>query len=187
MRSAEELKQHRTLLILLLLNAGMFFIEIIVGWINNSAGLMADGLDMLADAAVYGLGIYAVGRTTATKNRAANFAGFVELSLAMLAFARVTYQIRQNLMPEAQPMILIAILALAVNVICLMLLRDQQDHGAHMKASYIFSANDVLANLGVIVAGFLVAALNSPVPDWIVGFLIGILAVSGAIRIMRLE
>jgi Co/Zn/Cd efflux system component len=90
-------------------------------------------------------------------------------------------------MPEAQPMILIALLALAVNVTCLLLLRSEQDKGSHMKASYIFSANDVLANLGLIIAGVLVAQLNSPIPDWIIGFLIGVLAVSGAIRIMRLK
>lgn len=187
MLTQEETKQKNKLLLLLALNASMFFIEMVAGWINNSAGLMADGLDMLADAVVYGLAVYAVGRTIISKNRAAKFAGLVELSLAALAFGRVAYQIRLNLMPEAQPMILIALLALAVNITCLLLLRSEQDKGSHMKASYIFSANDVLANLGLIIAGVLVAQLNSPIPDWIIGFLIGVLAVSGAIRILRLK
>lgn len=182
-----DLKQKNTLIILLALNGIMFAIELIAGWLSHSAGLMADGLDMLADAVVYGLGIYAVGRAIEAKNRAARFAGLVELALAFLAFGRVIYQIHQNLMPEAQPMVLISILALVVNVTCLVLLRDKQNDGAHMRASYIFSANDVLANLGVILAGALVATFGSAVPDWIIGLSIVFLALSGAIRIMRLS
>ncbi len=56
-----------------------------------------------------------------------------------------------------------------------------------MRASYIFSANDVLANIGVIAAGMLVALFASPIPDWIIGLLIGLLVLSGAIRILRLK
>ena len=56
-----------------------------------------------------------------------------------------------------------------------------------MKASYIFSANDVIANLGVIVAGFLVIYFNSPLPDWIIGIIIGFVVLSGAVRILKLK
>lgn len=55
-----------------------------------------------------------------------------------------------------------------------------------MTASYIFSANDVIANLGVIIAGALVALTESPYPDLIIGTIIGFIVVNGARRILRL-
>lgn len=182
-----ERKQQQTLRLLLALNGTMFFVEVIVGWLTNSAGLMADGLDMLADAVVYGLSLYAVGSAITKQSTAAKFAGLVELALAILAFWRVLHLVRLRVLPEAESMIAISILALIVNAICLILLRNQQDDGAHMKASYIFTANDVLANLGVILAGALVGIFNSAIPDLIIGFLIGMLAVSGAIRILKIK
>lgn len=185
--SPDEASHRKTLWILLTLNALMFFIEGIVGWLENSAGLLADGLDMLSDAAVYAIALFAVGRAASRKLQAARFAGAVEMLLALATFARVGYQMFHWFEPEPESMIGISLLALAVNVYCLFLISKEKDAGVHMKASYIFSANDVMANLGVIVAGFLVAWFNSPLPDWIVGGVIGLLVLSGAIRILRLK
>jgi Co/Zn/Cd efflux system component len=180
--------QERTVLIwLLALNGLMFFIEIIAGWFAQSAGLIADALDMFADAAVYGVALYAVGKAAHNKLSAAKLAGIIELLLAFGAIWRTAYQIYKGAQPEANAMIWISAVALAVNVSCLYLVSKRKNDGVHMRASYIFSANDVLANLGVIVAGFLVAWFSSPVPDWIIGLMIGFLVLSGAIRILRLK
>lgn len=186
--SLDKGSNHRnTLMILLALNGLMFFVEGVVGWLDNSAGLMADGLDMLSDAVVYGIALFAVGKAASYKLQAARFAGFVEIVLSLVTFARVGYQIFYNYQPEADSMIGISLIALAVNVYSLFLISKQKDEGVHMKASYIFSANDVLANLGVIVAGVLVAYFNSPLPDWIIGVLIGFVVLGGAIRILKLK
>lgn len=180
--------QERTVLIwLLALNGLMFFIEIIAGWFAQSAGLIADALDMFADAAVYGVALYAVGKAAHNKLSAAKLAGIIELLLAFGAIWRTAFQIYKGAQPEANAMIWISAVALAVNVSCLYLVSKRKNDGVHMRASYIFSANDVLANLGVIVAGFLVAWFSSPVPDWIIGLMIGFLVLSGAIRILRLK
>ena len=187
-RDIEETRRERQVLIwLLVLNGAMFFVEIIAGWLAQSAGLIADALDMFADAAVYGVALYAVGKAASNKLKAAKLAGVVELFLATGAIWRASYQIYTGAQPEANTMIWISLLALAVNVTCLFLISKRKNDGVHMRASYIFSANDVLANIGVIVAGVLVAWLNSPLPDWIVGLLIGFLVLSGAIRILRLK
>ena len=85
--------QKKTLWTLLILNALMFFIEGVYGWIDNSAGLMADGLDMLSDAVVYGIALFAVGKAVHYKLKAARFAGFVEIVLALGTFGRVAYQV----------------------------------------------------------------------------------------------
>lgn len=180
-------KERQALILLLVLNGAMFFVEMITGWLAQSAGLMADALDMFADAAVYGVALYAVGKVASHKLKAAKLAGVVELFLAAGAFWRTGYQIYIGATPEANTMIWISVLALAVNVACLFLISKRKNDGAHMRASYIFSANDVLANLGVIIAGVLVTWLNSPIPDWIIGLLIGLLVLSGAIRILRLK
>ena len=77
--------------------------------------------------------------------------------------------------------------ALAANALCLVLIAKQKDSGAHMKASWIFSANDVIANLGVIGAGLLVALTGSRYPDLVIGFLIGLIVLNGARRILQLK
>lgn len=180
-------REHSVLIWLLALNGAMFFVEIITGWLAQSAGLIADALDMFADAAVYGVALYAVGKAAHNKLKAAKLAGVVELFLAAGAIWRASYQIYTGAQPEANTMIWISVLALAVNVTCLFLISKRKNDGVHMRASYIFSANDVLANVGVIVAGILVAWFNSPIPDWIIGLGIGFLVLSGAIRILRLK
>ena len=183
----ETVRERQALTWLLVLNGAMFFVEIIAGWLAQSAGLIADALDMFADAAVYGVALYAVGKATSNKLKAAKLAGVVEFFLAAGAIWRASYQIYTGAHPEANTMIWISVMALAVNVTCLFLISKRKNDGVHMRASYIFSANDVLANLGVIIAGVLVAWLNSPIPDWIIGLSIGFLVLSGAIRILRLK
>lgn len=148
---------------------------------------MADGLDMLSDAVVYGIALFAVGKAANNKLKAAQFAGVVEIILALVTFGRVAYQVYYSYFPQPESMIGISLLALAVNVYSLFIIRKEKDKGIHMKASYIFSANDVIANLGVIVAGFLVIYFNSPLPDWIIGIIIGFVVLSGAVRILKLK
>ena len=84
-------------------------------------------------------------------------------------------------------MIGISLLALAANVTCLLLIARHRHGGAHMKASWIFSTNDVLANLGVIAAGALVALTGSRLPDLLIGAAVALLVFVGAVRILRLR
>ena len=84
-------------------------------------------------------------------------------------------------------MIGISALALAANVTCLLLLARHRHGGAHMKASWIFSTNDVLANLGIMAAGALVAWTGSRLPDLVIGTLVAALVLLGAVRILRLR
>lgn len=84
-------------------------------------------------------------------------------------------------------MIMVSVFALIANGICLYLLqKSKSKEEAHMKASMIFTSNDVIINLGVIVAGFLVNVLNSNKPDLIIGTIVFILVIQGARRILKL-
>lgn len=185
--AGQDATEARTLWLLLGINAIMFVVELVGGLVVQSTGLLADSLDMFADAAVYGLSLYAVGRSAAHKLRAAHVSGVLQLLLALSALFEVVRRTIWVSEPEPGWMMGVALVALAANVTCLVLITRHRDGGAHMKASYIFSTNDVLANLGVIAAGALVAWTGSRFPDLVAGTAIALLVLSGAVRILRLR
>jgi Co/Zn/Cd efflux system component len=84
-------------------------------------------------------------------------------------------------------MMAVASVALIANISCLLLIAKHRDGGAHMKASWIFSANDVVINLGVILAGLLVAWTGSNYPDLVIGGVVGGIVFIGAKRILALK
>lgn len=180
-------RERRTLQWLLGLNGIMFVVELAMGWLAQSAGLIADSLDMFADAAVYGSALYAVGRPAGDQLRLARLSGWLQLLLALGALAEVLRRSWLGSAPEPPLMTGIALLALLVNVTCLAVLARHREGGAHMRASWIFSTNDVIANLGVILAGALVAWTGSNIPDLIIGTLIALIVLNGARRILRLR
>lgn len=184
---ADDVAEAKVLWVLLGINALMFVIELIAGWRAGSAGLISDAADMFADAAVYGVALYAVGRDVKHKLSAARLSGVFQLALAVGALSETGRRALTGSSPEEAAMIGISVLALAANVWCLWLISRHRHKGVHMRASYIFSANDVLANLGVILAGVLVAWTGSPLSDWIIGVLIGVMVLMGSIRILRLR
>jgi len=176
---------RRALTILLALNGGMFVVELTLGWAAESMGLVADGLDMGADAAVYFLALLAVGASSRRKLRAAKFAGQMQLLLAGLAVLEVGRRWFVGSVPEAETMIGVSLLALAVNIGCLALLRRHREGEVHLEAAWIFSSTDVQANLGVLTAGVLVRMFQSPVPDLLVALVVCWLVLRGALRIRK--
>lgn len=183
----DDAAEGRVLRTLLALNAGMFAVELVAGWLARSTGLLADALDMLADALVYGVALRAVGKDAAAKRRSARAAGALQGALALLVLGDVARRAVVGRLPEAPAMIGVSLLALAVNVACVGLLARHREGGVHMKASYLFSTNDVLANLGVMLAGALCAFTGSRVPDLVIGTLVACLVLVGAARILRLR
>lgn len=180
-------REARTLKLLLAINAVMFVAELTVAWLAQSAGLLADSLDMFADAAVYGLALYAVGRNKDAQVRTAHVSGWLQAALAVGAVAEVVRRFVVGSEPESIAMIVMASVALVANSACLWLVTRHRDGGAHMKASTIFSTNDVVANMGVIAAGVLVALTGSQYPDLVIGTIIAVVVLSGARRILRLR
>jgi Co/Zn/Cd efflux system component len=183
----QDSTERRTLSVLLAINAVMFVAEVVAGWLAESTGLLADSLDMLADAMVYGLSLYAVGKAATHKLRAAHVSGWLQLALALGALFEVVRRFVGGSEPEPLWMMGVATIALVANVACLLLVARHRHGGAHMKASYIFSTNDVIANGGIIAAGALVALTGSRYPDLVVGTIIGAVVLSGAVRILRIR
>jgi len=178
--------EARTLWILLGINGVMFVVEQVAAWLAQSAGLLADSLDMLADATVYGVALYAVGRAPLLKRRAAHLTGWLQVTLALGVLGEVVRRLLLGSAPEAPLMMGVALLALAANVFCLLLISRNRHYGVHMMAVFICSANDVIANAGVIAAAGLVAWTGTNVPDLGVGTIIGIVVLAGGVRILRL-
>lgn len=187
--SAENQNQQesRLLWIVLLINAAFFVAEFTYGLLANSMGLVADSLDMLADAFVYGLSLFAVGGSIVLKKRIAFWSGLMQLSLAMLGLIEV---VRRFLLAEAIPdfgtMIVVSLLALGGNVVCLLLLQKTSSDEAHIQASKIFTSNDVVINISVIIAAVLVFLLESRLPDLIIGSIVFVIVLRGALRILQL-
>jgi len=180
-------QESGTLRVLLGINAIMFVVGMTAGLIAQSTGLTADSLDMFADAAVYGLALYAVGRSAKMQVRAAHLAGVLQLILAIGVLVEVVRRFVFGSEPEWLVMIAIAFVSLIANTACLLLISKHREGGAHMKASWIFSANDVVINLGVITAGALVAWTGSNYPDLIIGTIVGVIVLNGARRILALK
>lgn len=168
---------------LLLLNGTMFVVETVAGWRVESMGLIADGLDMGADAAVYLLAGLAIGTSAARKLAAARFAGTVQLALALLAMLEVGRRLVVGSAPEPPVMVGVSLVAVAVNIACLGLLRRHREGEVHLQAAWIFSATDVQANLAVLAAAVLVDWSGSPLPDLVIGVVICGVVLRGALRI----
>lgn len=183
----DPVRESRTLKVLLTVNATMFVVGLVAGVAAKSTGLLADSLDMFADAAVFTLALYAVGRSNATKLRAAHVSGWLQAILALAALGEVVRRFVQGGEPAAPIMMVTATISLVANSFCLWLMTKHRDGGAHMKASTVFLANDVLANLGVITAGILVTLTGSQYPDLVIGTIIALVVLRGARRILRLR
>jgi len=163
----------------------MFVTEAVAGWWGESTGLLADAIDMLADACVYGISLYAVGRSRQLQARAATASGVFQIVLGLGVLTEVGRRFLYGSEPVSQFMIVIGTLALVANVSCLALLSKHREGRIHMRASWIFSTNDVIANLGVIVSGGLVLVLSSRLPDLLIGAIISGIVLRGGKRIIR--
>ncbi len=187
-QATQQAPERKLLWIVLWINAGFFVIESLTAWISGSTGLYADGLDMLADALVYGMALYVSGRSTSASKSVARAAGILQLLLAMIGMAEV---LRRFIGAEAAPdfgvMMFISALALMGNYASLRILQRTRSKAAHIRASQIFTSNDILVNAGVILAGGMVWISAQAWPDLLVGSIVFVLVLRGAINILRIS
>lgn len=184
--AAAQPAESAVLRTLLAINGTMFVLEAAFGWFADSTGLIADSLDMLGDSVVYGLSLYAVGHALSRQRRAARLSGWFQLLLAAGVLIEVVRRYFYGSDPQPPFMMAVSALALAANVTCLVLLHRHREGGVHMRASWIFSTNDVIANCGVIAAGLLVHITGSNLPDLVIGAIVGTIVMRGAFSILRM-
>ena len=163
----------------------MFFIEAIYGWFAQSNALMADALDMLGDAAIFGFSLYVIRLNTIWQSRAGYIKGIIMAIFAIGVLTNTFYRSFNPIIPEVTTMGVVGCMALVANLVCAVMLLGFRDTDVNMRSAWLCSRNDVLANLGVLLAAAGVAWTNSPWPDLVVGISISALILKSAIEVMR--
>lgn len=183
-RLAQQADQRRVLVIVLLLNAFMFVAEFTAGLIAGSAALMADSVDMLGDASVYGLSLYAITRSARWKAGAAVAKGIFILALGVGVIIQIGVKIETGVPPSSTLMLIFGGLALAVNLYCLRLMWRFRTLDVNMSSTVECSRNDAIANTGVLIAAAAVAFTGSYWPDIAVACVIAALFIRSALRML---
>lgn len=181
---ATQVDQRRVLTSVLVINVVMFVLEFGAGLVAGSTALMADATDMLGDALVYGVSLYALARSDRWKAGAAMFKGLFILLLGIGIAINIVFKIKSGVPPSSALMIVFGALALVANLTCLQLLWRFRKLDVNMSSTFECSRNDVISNIGVLVAAGAVAWLSSPWPDIVIGSAMAVLFLRSSIRVI---
>ena len=176
--------QRRVLGVVLAINAGMFLVECLAGLLAHSTALLADSVDMLGDAIVYGFSLYVVSRGVIWQARAALLKGLIMAGFGAVVAAEVSVKLARGTVPSAEVMGGIGLLALLANATCLLLLWRRRADDLNMRSAWVCSLNDVVGNAGVLLASAGVMTLQSAWPDIAVGLAIAILFTVSAVGVL---
>ena len=186
---AEELdllrrSQKSVLVWVLIINATMFVVEFVFGWISQSTALMADSLDMFGDATVYAFSLYVIYKGPVWRARAGLLKGMIMAFFGVFVLGQALYRLRIGIVPEGVTMGLIGGLALAANLVCLALLYRHKSDDINMRSTWLCSRNDIVANLSVLVASAIVVWTESLWPDTVVAVAIAGLFLKSAFHVI---
>ena len=182
---ASNAADRKILRTVLLINLGQSAAGIGLGIWAASTALMGAGLDNLADASVYAVSLYAVGRAAMVKVRAARLSGYLLIGLAVLLLVEVLRRFSGGEEPVGPAMMAIAAANAALNLVCLRLLRRHRGEDVNFKASAIFTNNDSIVNGSIVLSGALVMWLGSNIPDLLLGVVVAAIAANGGREILR--
>lgn len=178
-------QQRRILWIVLILNVAIALGFFGTGAFGDSSALIANGLDNTSDAFVYALSLFAMSRSGRWKRGAANVSGGLLILFAIGILFDAGRRFLEGSDPLGPVMIVMALVAAAVNLACVLLLRRIRNPDVNVRAANTFSLNDFVANLGILVAGGLVAWLGGNWPDLVVGVAVAAIAAWGGVEILR--
>lgn len=183
-RLARQRDQRRVLVTVLAINAAMFVAEFGAGIVAGSAALMADAVDMFGDALVYGISLYALSRSARWKAGAALAKGLFILFFGLGVLVEIAVKLRSGVPPSSTLMLVFGGAALAANLACLRLLWRFRGQDVNMASTVECSRNDVISNVGVLLAAGGVAWFASPWPDIVAGGAIAALFLRSALRVI---
>lgn len=178
-------RQSSILKIVLCINAAMFIVELTAGLISGSVSLMADSLDMLGDALVYGFSIYVVARGLRMKAKAALFKGGIMAVFGLSVLGQAVYKIVFPQLPLVEAIGAIGLLALIANSVCFALLGRHRSDDINMKSVWLCSRNDIIANVSVLLAAVGVWFTHTGWPDILVGLALASLFLRSAALVLR--
>lgn len=175
----------RALWLVVLLNVGYGVVEIIGGFIAGSQALKADALDFLGDGLISFLGLVAVGWGLSARAKAALLQGIFLGLLGIGVLVVTAYRVLVLQQPEAELMGILGLIAFGVNVAAALILLPHRHGDANMRAVWLFSRNDAIGNLAVVIATGLVAWTQTPWPDLVVAVIIAGLFLQSSYAIIR--
>ena len=178
-------RQSSTLKSVLAINAVMFIVELTAGLLGHSVSLVADSLDMLGDALVYGFSLYVVARGAAMKAKAALLKGIIMAGFGLFVLGQAIYRIVLPQLPAFEAIGMIGMLALAANGICFWLLWRHRADDINMSSVWLCSRNDIIANISVLLAAAGVWLTHSGWPDIVVGLALATLFLRSALHVLR--
>ncbi|ENX58932.1 MULTISPECIES: cation transporter [Acinetobacter] len=178
-------KFRKALWIALVLNALMFFVEIIGGSHARSVSLWADALDFAGDAANYAISLAVLSMTLYWRATAALVKGITMAAFGIFVIVKVFWSWWLGVTPEPMLMGAIGVLALVVNVISALMLYAFRDGDANMRSVWLCSRNDAIANIAIIIAAVGVFGTGTMFPDLFVAFIIAYLGVSSGLAVIK--
>lgn len=176
---------RRALWTVILLNVGYGLVEVVAGFIARSQALQADALDFFGDGLITFLGLLAIGWSLAWRARAALIQGLFLAALGVAVLVGTAYKVIVLNEPQAEMMGLFGAIALVINVLAALVLIPHRSGDANARAVWLFSRNDAIGNLAVVVAAGLVAWTKTPWPDLAVAVVIAGLFLQSAWSIIR--
>lgn len=175
---------RRVLWAALIINAGLFVVEIGAGWMAGSVALLADAVDFFSDSVNYGLSLFVLGMAAVWRSRAALFKGLTMGALGVFVLARAAWVVWAGGVPDAFTMGVVGVLALVANGVVAVMLYAWRRGDANMRSVWICSRNDAIGNLAVLAAALGVLGTDTRWPDLIVAGIMGGLALWGAASVI---
>lgn len=175
----------RALWIVVLLNVGYGVVEIGGSFLAGSQALQADALDFIGDGLISFLGLIAVGWGLAARAKAALLQGVFLGLLGLGVVGSTFYRVFVEYEPQTLLMAGFGLAAFIVNVLAAVVLIPHRKGDANVRAVWLFSRNDAIGNLAIVIAAALVWWLGSPWPDLLVAFAVAGLFLHSAWSIIR--
>src|SRR3989338_2643497 len=185
LNNADGKTLKKVLFLVLFINLGMFFVEVVGGLTAHSNALLADSLDMLGDAFVYGISIAVLFKHPSVRAKGSLVKGIMMLLLGLSVVGENIFKIINPVIPIGETITTIGLLALFANAASFLLLFRHKAEDLNIRSAWICSRNDVIANIEVIIAGILVARFNSMWPDVTVGLIIAFIVIQSSLRIIK--
>ena len=180
-----QARQSKMLKVVLSINLGMFLLEFVAGLMAASTALLADSLDMLGDALVYGFSLYVVSRNDTWKAVSAVIKGGIMALFGLFVLGQAAYKFLTPITPQFEMVGLIGLIALTANAVCLSLLWHHRAEDVNMRSVWLCSRNDIIANTSVLLAALGVWLTNSQWPDLLVGLGIAVLFLRSAFHVFK--
>lgn len=178
-------RQRGVLQVVLAINATMFVVEMTAGLFARSTSLLADSLDMLGDAFVYGLSLAVLDRSEKWKAGSALVKAGVMAALGLFVLGEAAFKYARPILPSGETIGIVGAAALAANLVCLYLLTRHRDDDVNMRSVWLCSRNDIIGNVGVILAGGLVLLTQSRLPDLALGVILAAIVLRSSGEVLK--